>query len=80
MECLYNTHSDNIVAYCLNPEHPYGMTVKQMNNKNCRGKQCKHFKKEESHPYWHQLEARKQKRKNRKQRINDYVNNIKSQM
>ena len=77
MKCLYNTQSDNIAAYCHNPKHPYAMTVRQMNCKNCLGKQCEHFEKEEKHPIWHQREVKKQKRKQRKIRLNEYVNSIK---
>lgn len=32
-KCLYNTYSDNIAAYCHNSDHPYAMTVTQMNCK-----------------------------------------------
>ena len=77
MECLYNSNSENVAAYCRNPKHPYAMTVTQMNCKNCLGKQCKHFEREESHQYWKQRAAKKQKRKDRKKRINDYVNQFK---
>lgn len=79
MKCLYNTYSDNIAAYCQNQEHPYAMTMKQVHAKNCLGKGCKHFKEEPSHPYWKQREVMKQKRKDRKKRINDYVNRIQNQ-
>lgn len=72
-KCLYNTYSDNIAAYCHNSDHPYAMTVTQMNCKNCLGKQCKHFEREESHPIWHQKAVQKQKRKQRKERLNAYV-------
>ena len=74
MECLYNTHSDNVVAYCRNPKHPYAMTVKQMRCKNCLGKQCRHLEKREEHDHWRQREVIKQKRKDRKKAINEYVN------
>ena len=77
MECLFNTHSDNIAAYCHNSEHPYAMTWGQVKCKNCLGKQCKHFEKEESHQIWHQRELMKQKRKERKNAIKKYVNQFK---
>ena len=77
MECLYNTHSENVVAYCKH--HKCAMTVKQMRCKNCLGKQCHHLQKNENHQYWHQRELTKQKKKNRKERINNYVNSIKGQ-
>lgn len=79
MKCLYNTYSDNVAAYCHNPKHPYGMTVKQMNRKNCLGKRCEYFEKNESHQYWHQREVLKQKKKKKKMDLENYVNNIKAQ-
>ena len=80
MKCLYNTYSDNVSAYCHNQKHPYAMTPAQVHEKNCLGKQCEHFEIEPSHPYWKQRAAMKQKRKNRKKRIDDYVNRIQSQV
>ena len=77
MECLYGSYSDNVAGYCLNPKHPYAMTWNQIERKNCLGKQCEDLKKEESHPIWRQREVRKQKRKLRKERINNYISNIK---
>lgn len=71
MECLFNTNSDNIAAYCKH--HKCGMTVKQMRCKNCLGKQCHYLIKNEEHCYWRQREITKQRRKNRKQSINEYV-------
>lgn len=77
MECLYNTHSDNVAGYCHNPEHPYAMTPRQITCKNCLGKQCGHLERNEAHQWWHQREVKKQKRKKRKENINNYVNKIK---
>lgn len=71
MECLFNTCSNNVVAYCKH--HRCGMTVKQMKCKNCLGKQCWYLQKNEEHPYWKQREITKQKRQERKQAINEYV-------
>lgn len=70
--CLFNTHSDNVAAYCR--YHHCSMTVKQMRCKNCLAKQCHYLVKNEDHQYWKQREMTKQKRKDRKQMINDYVN------
>ena len=75
MECLYNTHSNNVAAYCQH--HHCAITVKQMRTKNCLGKQCNYLQKNEKHQYWNQREVTKQKRKNRKARIDNYVNSIK---
>jgi hypothetical protein len=69
--CLFNTCSNNVAAYCKH--HHCGMTVKQMKCKNCLGKQCWYLQKNEEHPYWKQREVAKQKRKNRKKAIEEYV-------
>lgn len=69
--CLFNTQSDNVVAWCK--YHHCGMTVKQMKCKNCLGKQCRHLVKNEDHQFWKQREVVKQKRKDRKKFINEYV-------
>jgi hypothetical protein len=45
------------------------MTVRQMRMKSCLQKQCWHLVKNEKHPYWRQREGMKQKRKARKERI-----------
>ena len=68
---LYNGYSDNCCAYCK--LHQCSMTVKQMKGKECLQKQCWHLEKNEDHQYWRQREAVKQKRKERKDRINQYV-------
>lgn len=70
-ECLFNSESNNCCAYCRH--HGCNMTAKQMKAKNCLGKQCWHLVKNEEHPYWTQRAVMKQKRKDRKQMINDYV-------
>lgn len=70
--CLFNTYSKNIAAYCR--YHCASMTVKQMKCKNCLQKECRHLVKNEEHQYWRQRELMKQKRKARKQRINEYIN------
>lgn len=71
-ECLFNTHSDNVAAYCR--YHRCSMTVKQMRCKECLKKQCYYLVKNEEHQYWKQREATKQKRHDRKTQINEYVN------
>ena len=75
--CLYNTYSDNVVGYCK--YHKCCLTVKQMKCKNCLGKQCLHLQKNETHQYWHQREVLKQKKKQKKIDLDNYVNNIKTQ-
>ena len=70
-ECLFNSESNNCCAYCQH--HGCNMTVRQMKAKNCLGKQCWYLVKNEEHNYWKQREVMKQKRRDRKQMINDYV-------
>ena len=70
-ECLFNSESNNCCAYCH--YHKAFMTVKQMKCKECLNKQCRHLVKNEEHQYWRQRELVKQKRKSRKQTINNYV-------
>ena len=70
-QTLYNGCSDNCCAYCK--LHQCFMTVKQMKMKECLQKQCWHLVKNENHQYWRQRDAVKQKRKARKERINQYV-------
>jgi hypothetical protein len=69
--CLFNTCSNNVAAYCK--YHHCGMTVKQIKAKQCLSKQCWYLQKNELHEWWRQREITKQKRKERKERINSYV-------
>ena len=70
-ECLFGTCSNNVAAYCR--LHRRNMTVKQMRCKNCLQKECWHLVKNDTHQYWHQREIAKQKRKDRKQAINNLI-------
>jgi len=72
--CLFNTYSDNVAAYCR--YHRASMTVKQMKCKNCLQKECRHLVRNEEHQYWRQRELTKQKRRARKQRLNEYMSTI----
>ena len=67
-QTLFNCQSDNCCAYCK--LHHCSMTVKQMKSKECLQKQCWHMVKNEEHAYWKQRETMKQKRKDRKDRMN----------
>lgn len=71
---LYNAQSNNCCAYCR--YHQVFMTVKQMKCKSCLQKECRHLIKYDSHPYWRQRERVKQHRKDRKQMINDYFDDM----
>ena len=70
-ECLFNSYSNNCCAYCRH--HHCSMTVKQMKAKGCLQKQCWYLVKNEQHQYWQQREATKQKRKDRREMLNNYV-------
>lgn len=72
--CLYNTCSNNIAGYCMH--HHCAMTVKQIKAKNCLGKNCWYLRKNEQHDWWRQREVMKQKRKDRKQLINEVVSSF----
>jgi hypothetical protein len=50
-----------------------------MKCKNCLGKQCLHLQKNEAHQYWHQRDLLKQKKKQKKIDLENYVNNIRAQ-
>jgi hypothetical protein len=73
-KCLYNSQSSNVAGYCRH--HNCAMTVKQIKCKNCLQKQCWHLVKNEDHNWWKQREATKQKRKNRKQAMNEKIGGI----
>lgn len=68
---LYNCQSNNCCAYCR--KHNCHLTVKQMRTRECLKKQCWYLVKNENHDYWRQREQIKQKRKTRKQTINEYL-------
>ena len=68
--CMFNTQSNNVAGYCK--YHKCRMTVKQIRCKNCLQKQCWHFIKNEQHPWWKQRMDVKQKRKERRERMNAY--------
>lgn len=68
MDCLFGTCSDNVAGYCH--LHRKGMTVKQIKYKECLKKQCNHFERNDIHDYWRYRETIKNKRKNRKDKIN----------
>lgn len=67
---LYGSEFDKHRAcgYCCH-HHKY-LTVKQVRQHNCLGKQCWYLKKNEQHDWWRQREQIKQKRKAKKQNIN----------
>lgn len=71
-QCLYNTCSNNVAAYCR--YHKLSMTVKQIRCKNCLGKECKHLQKNEKHSWWKQRDVAKERRLARKNAATEYYN------
>lgn len=69
--CLFHTQSDNVAGFCRH--HNCAVTVKQMKHKNCLQKECRYLIKNEKHQYWQQREMTKQKRKARKQMIDNHI-------
>ena len=68
---LFYTYSNNTAGYCLH--HQCGVTVRQMKCKNCLQKQCRHFIKNESHGYWKQKKLIEEKKRAKKQALNEYL-------
>ena len=58
-------------GYC-HLHHKY-LTVKQLRQHDCLGKQCFHLEKHEEHDWWRQREVMKQKRKDRKEKYSHLV-------
>lgn len=64
---LGNGESTRCVGNCS--LHKCGLTVKQLKQRECLQKQCKHFNKHKGHPYWKQRSVISQRRKARKQQL-----------
>ncbi len=60
------------VGYCYH--HCAALTAKTLKGHDCLGKQCNALKKYEHHDFWRQHEQKKELRKARKQKINNYYN------
>ena len=58
---IYGGRPDNPAAYCH--LHRGSLSVRELRRKNCLGKQCRHFERNDSHPFWRERERIKQKRK-----------------
>ena len=70
-QTLYSGYSNNCCAYCK--FHRCFLTVKQLKAKECLKKECWYLTKNEDHTYWRQREMIKQKRKDRKIKLDQYV-------
>lgn len=68
---LYGNSSNNCCAYCK--LHSCSLTVKQVRARECLAKQCWHLEKRE-HEWWKQRERIKEKRRSRKEAINNLLN------
>ena len=63
--CLLGGSYENNIGYCK--LHRCNVTAKQMKNRKCLQKGCRHFRKHLNHPYWVEREAAKAEKKRRKQ-------------
>lgn len=70
---LYGSEFKSCKSCGFCKHHHCHLTVHQMKQHNCLQKQCWYLVKNEDHPYWTQRAIMKQKRRDRKQTINDYV-------
>ena len=63
------------VGWCNHNSHRGKLSIKQMKNHKCLGKQCRFFTKNENHPYWKERHQIKQIRKEekRKARLLEYM-------
>ena len=66
---LYGSEFDQSRACAFCKHHLYYLTVKQVRQHNCLGKQCHYLRKNENHDWWRQREVTKQRRKEKKQKI-----------
>ena len=55
----------NNVGYCK--LHRCNVTLKQMKNRKCLQKGCRHFRRHDSHPYWEQRKALAEEKRKRKE-------------
>lgn len=71
---LYGSEFDKSRSCAFCSHHRCHLTVKQLRQHNCLGKQCWYLQKNEQHEWWRQRELTKQRRQERKQTVNSYVN------
>ena len=65
---LYGSEFDKAKACAFCNHHHCYLTVRQVKQHKCLGKQCWYLKKREDHEWWKQRELTKQRRKDRKAR------------
>lgn len=56
-------------AYCR--KHRKAMTVRVLRKRNCLGRQCHWLVKHPEHPFWSEQAERKEKRRERKRRLEE---------
>lgn len=66
---LYGSIFDKSRACAFCTHHRCYLTVKQVRQHNCLGKQCWYLQKNADHDWWRQREVAKQKRKARRNKI-----------
>jgi hypothetical protein len=70
---LYGSEFEKNRACAFCAHHHCYLTVKQVRQHNCLGKQCWYLKKNENHDWWRQREVMKQKRKQKKGGVSDAI-------
>jgi hypothetical protein len=65
---LYGSEFEKNRACAFCSHHRCYLTVKQVKQHNCLGKQCWYLRKNEQHDWWRQREVVRQRRKARKER------------
>jgi len=64
-----NVPKSKLCGYCK--LHKITLTVKELKQKECLKKECWHLIKYQNHPYWIEREKTKQKRKERKEHLDN---------
>ena len=66
VECAFNQQAkrSNCVAYCK--YHCCYLTIVHLKNMQCLQKQCRYLRKETTHKFWIEREAKKKRKRSRK--------------
>lgn len=65
---LYGSEFERKRACAFCQKHLYYLSVKQVRQHNCLGKQCWYLKKNEQHDWWRHREVIKRKRKEKREK------------
>lgn len=68
--CSIGGSRKNNIGYCK--LHRCNVTLKQMKNRKCLTKACKHFRRHEGHPYWQKRKEIEESKRIKKELQNAY--------